>query len=59
MATLTNTSKNAGSLSPVSKPLMGGQVFYAWLFWFTISGYSTSLTNTSKNAGTLILIAKS
>jgi hypothetical protein len=59
MATLTNTAKNTGSLTAISKPLAGGQIFYGWMFWFTITSYYTALTNTAKTTGTLTNVAKS
>jgi len=59
MATLTNIAKQSGSLTAISKPMSGGQVFYGWLFWFTITNYATVLSNVAKNTGTLTNIAKS
>jgi hypothetical protein len=59
MATLTNISKNTASLTNITKPLTGGQVFYGWLFLFTISSYATVLTNISKHSVSLTNIAKS
>jgi hypothetical protein len=38
--------------------LSGGEVFYGWLFWFTISRYDIPLTNTAKNSGSLTAVPK-
>jgi hypothetical protein len=51
MATLTNQT-------PHTPPSFAGQVFYAWLFWFTIPGVVSSVVNVSKNSGSIINISK-
>lgn len=66
MATLTNIAKSAtATIANVAKnryvASSGGEVFYGFLFLFTITSIATgpSLANASKNSGTITNVAKS
>jgi hypothetical protein len=61
MATVSNISRNSDSVANQSRStvLVGGAVFYGWLFWFTTSAFVIPpITNQARTTASVINQAK-
>lgn len=59
MATLTNVTKNSGSLTGLARSIGDAEVFYGWMFFFTVPKFTHALTNVAKTNATITNVAKS
>jgi hypothetical protein len=50
---LNNQTKNTTAAANQSRTMSGGLIFYAWMFWFTISSVSAPLANAARSSTSL------
>jgi hypothetical protein len=59
MATITNAVRNSVSLVNAARRVADAEVFYAWLFLFTIPQYGVPISNGARNTSSITNQAKS